>query len=133
MLVGAGLYAASAVVGRGNAHTLEPDAGGVTLSADGWDAHSPPGLEFLFEARVQLHLPAMDVGPTPDGQRAITIRAADHRQDIRALPGLGHGQTQAVLQPKRRVVDRRDRRTDRRHRQTQQDFRRVFEIGADVI
>ena len=38
-----------------------------------WDADSPPGLEFLFEARVQLHLPPMDVGPTPDGNRAIFL------------------------------------------------------------
>ncbi|MDJ0919570.1 MAG: DUF3237 domain-containing protein [Henriciella sp.] len=36
-----------------------------------WDADSPPGLEFLFEARVNLHIPAMDVGPTPDGNRII--------------------------------------------------------------
>lgn len=40
-------------------------------SAAGWDANSPPDLEFLFEARVKLHLPALDVGPTPDGQRVI--------------------------------------------------------------
>lgn len=40
-------------------------------SSAGWDANSPPELEFLFEARVKLHLPAMDVGPTPDGQRVI--------------------------------------------------------------
>lgn len=36
-----------------------------------WDADSPPSLEFLFEARVKLHVPAMDVGPTPDGNRII--------------------------------------------------------------
>lgn len=38
-----------------------------------WDADSPPGLEFLFEARVKLHLPPLDVGPTPDGNRAIFL------------------------------------------------------------
>ncbi len=37
----------------------------------GWDADSPPGLEFLFEARVKLHVPAMDVGPMSDGNRVI--------------------------------------------------------------
>lgn len=31
----------------------------------------PPDLAFLFEARVQLHLPPLDVGPTLDGHRAI--------------------------------------------------------------
>lgn len=73
MLVGVGLYAATALVGRGNAHTLEPSAGGLTLSAAGWDANGPPELEFLFEARVQLHLPPLDVGPTPDGNRLVFL------------------------------------------------------------
>ncbi len=73
MLVGAGLYAATAVVGRGNAHTLDAGTSGLLLGAEGWDANSPPGLEFLFEARVQLHLPPMDVGTTPEGQRAIFL------------------------------------------------------------
>ena len=41
-------------------------------SAD-WDADSPPDLEFLFEARVQLHLPPMDVGALSDGQRTIFL------------------------------------------------------------
>ena len=36
-----------------------------------WDADSPPDLEFLFEARVKLHLPAMDVGTTSEGSRVI--------------------------------------------------------------
>lgn len=36
-----------------------------------WDADSPPGLEFLFEARVKLHLSPTDVGPTPNGNRVI--------------------------------------------------------------
>jgi Protein of unknown function (DUF3237) len=40
-------------------------------SAAGWDANSPPELQFLFEARVKLHLPVMDVGPAPEGQRVI--------------------------------------------------------------
>ncbi len=66
MLVGAGLYAATSVVGRGNAQGLE-------LSPDGWDANSPPELEFLFEAHVQIHLPPLDAGPTPDGQRLIFL------------------------------------------------------------
>lgn len=34
---------------------------------------SAPDLEFLFEARVKLQLPALDVGPTPDGRRAIYL------------------------------------------------------------
>lgn len=38
-----------------------------------WDADSPPELEFLFEARVKLHLPAMDLGHTPDGNRVIFL------------------------------------------------------------
>ena len=37
----------------------------------GWDALAAPELEFLCEARVQLHLPAMEVGSVPDGDRAI--------------------------------------------------------------
>lgn len=36
-----------------------------------WDPDSPPGLEFLFEARVKLHLPAMDIGALCDGSRVI--------------------------------------------------------------
>lgn len=35
------------------------------------DPLSAPDLEFLFEARVKLQLPALDVGPTPNGHRAI--------------------------------------------------------------
>ena len=73
MLAGAGLSAATALMGRGAAHTLEPDARGLTLSADGWDAESPPGLEFLFEARVKLHLPPMNVGQISDGTRLIYL------------------------------------------------------------
>ena len=42
-------------------------------SAAAWDANSAPELEFLFEARVKLHLPAMDVGPTSEGQRVIYL------------------------------------------------------------
>ena len=42
-------------------------------SAADWDASSPPDLEFLFEARVQLHLPPMDVGTLSDGQRVIFL------------------------------------------------------------
>ncbi len=45
----------------------------LTPSAAGWDADSPPDLEFLFEARVKLHLPAMDVGAMSDGQRVIYL------------------------------------------------------------
>jgi len=40
-------------------------------SKDTWNANNPPDLEFLFEARVKLHLPAMDVGSMSDGQRVI--------------------------------------------------------------
>ena len=36
-----------------------------------WDAERAPDLEFLFEARVQLHLPPMDLGAVPDGNRVI--------------------------------------------------------------
>ena len=43
-----------------------------TNAAD-WDADSPPELELLFEARVKLHLPPMDVGAVPDGQRVIYL------------------------------------------------------------
>lgn len=43
-----------------------------TRAAD-WDANSPPDLELLFEARVKLHLPALDPGPMPDGQRVIYL------------------------------------------------------------
>lgn len=42
-------------------------------SAADWDADSPPELELLFEARVKLHLPAMNVGAMPDGQRTIFL------------------------------------------------------------
>ncbi len=43
------------------------------LHESDWDADSPPGLEFLFEARVKLYLPAMDVGPASDGNRVIFV------------------------------------------------------------
>lgn len=42
-------------------------------SAEDWDANSPPELELLFEARVQLHLPPLDVGAMADGQRVIYL------------------------------------------------------------
>ena len=42
-------------------------------SPDRWDAESPPDLEFLFEARVQLHLPPMDHGAMADGQRVVFL------------------------------------------------------------
>ena len=38
-----------------------------------WDADAPPDLEFLFEARVQLHLPALDHGTLSDGQRLVFL------------------------------------------------------------
>lgn len=73
MLLGAGALGAATLVGRGDAHTLEPNAGGLGLSADGWDPDGPPDLKFLFEARVQLHLPPMDMGAMSDGQRLIFL------------------------------------------------------------
>lgn len=36
-----------------------------------WDADRAPDLEFLFEARVQLRMPPMDLGAVPDGNRII--------------------------------------------------------------
>ena len=36
-----------------------------------WDADAPPDLEFLFEARVKLYLPPLDVGQMSDGNRTI--------------------------------------------------------------
>ena len=73
MLVGAGALGAATLVGRGSAHSPEPSVGDRTFSAAGWDANSPPELEFLFEARVQLHLPPIDVGLTPEGTRLIFL------------------------------------------------------------
>lgn len=35
------------------------------------NAASPPELEFLFEARVKLHLPPVDLGEHPEGRRLI--------------------------------------------------------------
>lgn len=40
---------------------------------ESWDAESPPEMAFLFEARVQLHLPPMDVGAMAEGQRVIYL------------------------------------------------------------
>jgi len=37
------------------------------------DPYAAPELEFLFEARVKLQLPPMDVGPGPEGHRAIYL------------------------------------------------------------
>ena len=45
----------------------------LNYAASTWDADAPPDLEFLFEARVQLHLPPLDVGPMSDGQRTIFL------------------------------------------------------------
>ncbi|MEM8794266.1 MAG: DUF3237 domain-containing protein [Pseudomonadota bacterium] len=70
-ILGAGLCAAGAFVGESHGHNLKPGPDGLSLSAEGWDAESPPELEFLFEARVKLHLPPMDVGPTAEGHRLI--------------------------------------------------------------
>jgi len=36
-----------------------------------WDAFSPPELEFLCEAKVKLHLPAISIGNVSDGDRVI--------------------------------------------------------------
>ena len=38
-----------------------------------WDADAAPDLEFLFEARVQLHLPPLDHGAMSDGQRLVFL------------------------------------------------------------
>ena len=46
-------------------------AGPWEMSPEGWDADAPPKLQFLFEARVQIHTPAMNVGDMSDGNRAI--------------------------------------------------------------
>ncbi len=73
ILLGAGALGATALAGEGGAHTLEPGAGGPSLSAEGWDADAPPALEFLTEARVQVHLPPLDVGLMSDGQRIIFL------------------------------------------------------------
>ncbi|MEM8785754.1 MAG: DUF3237 domain-containing protein [Pseudomonadota bacterium] len=45
----------------------------LTANKATWDADSPPGLEFLFEARVKLHLPPKDLGATPGGNRIIFL------------------------------------------------------------
>lgn len=71
LIVGASIGGAAALVGRANAQALRLDGGGLTLTPDNWDAESPPRLEFLCEARVQLHFPPMDVGNIPDGRRVI--------------------------------------------------------------
>lgn len=42
-------------------------------AADHSDPLAPPALDFLFEARVKLHLPPIDVGQIAEGQRAIYI------------------------------------------------------------
>lgn len=44
---------------------------GLKHSADDWDAFSPPELEFLFEAKVKLHLPPIQLGPSTSGDRII--------------------------------------------------------------
>ncbi len=72
-LLAAGALGMAALAGRGHAHTLAPSGAGPTLRPDGWDADAPPELAFLFEARVQLHLPPMDIGQTPDGRRVIFL------------------------------------------------------------
>ncbi|MBX9796217.1 DUF3237 domain-containing protein [Sphingomonas sp.] len=41
-------------------------------------ADSAPDLEFLFEARVKLHLPPIDIGAAPEGHRAIYIVKGGH-------------------------------------------------------
>lgn len=38
-----------------------------------WDADATPDLEFLFEARVKLHLPPLDHGALSDGQRVVYL------------------------------------------------------------
>ena len=42
-------------------------------NANSWDADAAPDLEFLFEARVKLHLPPLDHGTMPDGQRLVFL------------------------------------------------------------
>ncbi|WP_395373446.1 DUF3237 domain-containing protein [Marinicella sp. W31] len=45
---------------------------------DEWDAEAPPELEFLFEARVKLHLPPLVLGSIADGDRIIyTIKGGN--------------------------------------------------------
>ena len=43
------------------------------LDAHGWDAEAAPELEFLFEARVKLHLPPLNAGEMSDGNRVIFL------------------------------------------------------------
>jgi len=45
----------------------------IKLPASGLDPAAAPELEFLFEARVTLRLPPLDIGPGPEGHRAIYI------------------------------------------------------------
>ena len=73
LLLGAGALSSAALAGHANAHTLDPSGGGVILSPDGWDADAPPQLEFMCEARVQIHLPVTDIGQTPEGRRLVFL------------------------------------------------------------
>lgn len=38
-----------------------------------WDAEAAPELAFLFEARVKLHAPPLEVGAGPEGHRVIWL------------------------------------------------------------
>ena len=83
LLAGAGLAGAAAVSACANAQSAAAGedvsaetaigGGGLTLKSEGWDANAPPGLEFLFEARVKLHMPPMNVGQMSDGARVIYL------------------------------------------------------------
>lgn len=59
------------VFGAGSAQASDPPDAGPRISPEGWDADRAPDLEFLFEARVALHLPAMTIGRAPGGDRVI--------------------------------------------------------------
>ncbi len=75
VLLGAGAVSTSVLAGTASSQAADQTArqagAGPQISEDGWDADSPPGLDFLFEARVKLHLPATSVGQTPGGNRVI--------------------------------------------------------------
>lgn len=77
MLIGAGITGAAAAMGsraraQGTSELKKPRTPvPMTLKPDGWDAEAAPDLEFLFEARVKLHLPPINIGEMSGGSRVI--------------------------------------------------------------
>ena len=79
LIIGAGLASATTLAGGANSDIERASTENASAiderppSPVGWDPDAPPSLEYLFEARVKLHLPPLETGRMSDGSRVIFL------------------------------------------------------------